>query len=367
MRSLTPLFLTACAFALAGCRASPDPPPPVDAPATAEASSDSVPLAARAGIPIDPGAAVTRVAFGSCNRTTLPQPIWDPVLAAEPQLWIWLGDNVYGDTDDMAVMRSKYEAQLASSGYRSLLASARIVGTWDDHDFGENNAGNEYPMRAESQQVALDFLGVPVDDPRRSREGLYSSHTWGPEGRRVKVILLDSRYHRDARGSDGAVLGEAQWSWLEAELRDSDAQIHLIGNGIQVLPEDHRYEKWANFPTERRRLLDLIGQTGAPGVILLSGDRHLAEISRIEDAAVGYPIHEVTASGMTHSFTGGGGETNHHRVGENFTRLNFGFAEIDWTSGEVALQIRDVEGATARRVAIPFGLLGLPAATTPGA
>ena len=362
-RLTVPLALLLFA-ALSGCGRSPDADPPAGA---AVAPADTVPLAARAGLSLDPTDPVTRVAFGSCNRTTLPQPIWSSVLSAEPQVWVWLGDNVYGDTNDMAVMRAKYDAQLDSAGYRSLLASARIVGTWDDHDFGENNAGNEYPMRAESQQVALDFLGVSPDDPRRTREGLHSSYTWGPEGRRVKLILLDSRYHRDARGSDGAVLGEAQWAWLEAELRESDAQIHLIGNGIQFLPEDHRYEKWANFPTERRRLLDLIGRTGVPGVVLLSGDRHLAEISRIEDGAVGYPIHEVTASGMTHSFTGGSGEANRHRLGDNFTELNFGFAEIDWDAGELSLQIRDVGGDPVREATVPFDRLGLPAAEAPGA
>jgi alkaline phosphatase D len=321
-----------------------------DRAATAEAP--------RAGAALDPEQPLTRIALGSCNRTTLPQPLWDPIVAADPDLWIWLGDNVYGDTNDMAVMREKYDAQVAMPGYTDLRRTAAVIGTWDDHDFGENNAGNEYPMRAESQQEALDFLGVPEDDPRRRREGLYSSHVWGPEGSRVKVILLDSRYHRDERGSDGAVLSEEQWAWLERELTDSDAQVHLIGNGIQILHEDHRYEKWSNFPSERRRLLDLIASTGAPGVVLLSGDRHLSELARLEDAALPYPLWEMTSSGMTHSFTGGAGEPNRYRVGDLFTDRGFGLIELDWEGRALVLEIRGIDGAAAVRERIPLESIG---------
>jgi len=331
---------------------------PADTADTAAAATLDAP-APPSGTAPDPGAEITRIAVGSCNRTTLEQPIWDAVLGYDPQLWVWLGDNIYGDTEDMAVMRGKYEAQLAEPGYTALRRTAGVLGTWDDHDFGRNNAGREYPMRAESQQEALDFLGVPADDPRRTRAGLYSSQSYGPEGRRVKVILLDSRYHRDERGSDGTILGEEQWAWLEAELTGSAAQIHLIGNGIQFLPEDHRYEKWANFPAERRRLLDLIGRTGATGVVLLSGDRHLSEISRVEDEALAYPLFELTSSGLTHSYEDGGDEVNRHRVGENFTELSFGVIDIDWAAGTLALEARDVAGEMARGVWLSFDELGL--------
>lgn len=344
-----------------GC-ASGSIPEPADgsaAPSTTEARLSPAELQTRSGLELGPNKPLTRIAVGSCNRTTLPQPIWDPVLDANPQLWVWLGDNVYGDTEDMSVLRSKYETQLDMSSYRTVLATAEVIGTWDDHDYGRNNAGREYLQRNASQQEALDFLGVPYDDPRRDRAGLYSSHAWGPEGRRVKVILLDTRYHRDERGSDGTILGEQQWRWLEDELTGSDAQIHLIGNGIQFLPEDHRFEKWANFPSERRRLIDLIGASGATGVVLLSGDRHLSEISRIDDEGVPYPLYELTSSGMTHSYEGGGDEVNRHRVGENFTGLSFGFLEIDWEAGQISLQARDVDGRAVRSTTLDFEALGI--------
>lgn len=283
-----------------------------------------------------------RIAFGSCSDEDLAQPLWKPVLATRPDLWVWLGDNIYGDTADVAVMRRKYQLQKSHPDYQMLQASSRIIGTWDDHDYGLNDGGREFAMREQSQQLLLDFLDVPRDSPRRARQGVYASYTYGPAGAQVKVILLDTRYHRDPIGSNGTVLGEEQWRWLERELRDSKAQVHLIGSSIQVIPQDHRFEKWANFPAERERLFRLIGETRAPGVIFVSGDRHIAEISRLDDTAAGYPLWEVTASGLTHTWRDTTAtEVNRHRRGDMLIALNFGLLELDWQRREVRVEVRD--------------------------
>ena len=326
-------------------------------PAPSEQGMTDEELARRSGPAVDPAAPLARIAFGSCSNTDLPQPLWDPIMATDPDLWIWLGDNVYADTDDMSVMRAKYEAALANPGYAALLSATPIVGTWDDHDYGSNDAGSEYPQRDASQQELLDFVGEPRESPRRSRAGVYTSYVYGEVPTRVKVVLLDSRYHRDEPGPGADVLGEEQWAWLEAELTGSDAQLHVIGGGFQFLPEDHAYEKWANFPEERARLLELIGRSGAPGVILLSGDRHLSEISRVEDPSLAYPLYEVTSSGMTHSWINNPGEANSHRVGELHKDLGFGTLDIDWAGGRVSLQIRDRAGAVVVEETVPLSTL----------
>jgi len=304
--------------------------------------------------PIHEDVVLDRIAFGSCNGQDEPQPLWSNIRRHDPDLWIWLGDNIYADTRDMQTMAQKYAKQRARPEYQKLLATTRVIGTWDDHDYGENDAGRYYPKRDSSQQLFLDFMGVPADHPRREREGVYSAHTYGPPGQRVKVILLDTRYHRDslaaapdsswhykARAS-GDFLGATQWAWLENELRTSDAQLHIIGSSIQVIPEQHGWEKWANFPQARQRLFDTIRRSGAPGVILLSGDRHMAEHSRLDPEVIGYPLHEITASGLTHSWGGIGSEPNRHRVDSMFTRINYGFIQIDWAKqpADVTLQVR---------------------------
>lgn len=292
---------------------------------------------------------LTRIAFGSCNHQDREQPLWPVIQAAEPDLWIWLGDNIYADTENIAAMDSMYARQRRVPGYRALRARVPVIGTWDDHDYGANDAGRSYPKRDSSQMLFLDFLDVPRDHPRRDRAGVYSAHVYGPPGRRVKVILLDTRYHRDPitrdplseqryyPNPDGDILGPEQWAWLERELQSSDAQIHLIGTSIQAIAREHPWEKWANFPQARDRLLDVIQRSGAPGVLLLSGDRHLAELSRLDDA-VDYPLYDLTASGLTHhaSFER---ERNQHRVGPLIADLNFGLLEIDWTARPVTLRL----------------------------
>ncbi len=299
-------------------------------------------------------APLTTVAFGSCNRQNLPQPLWPEVQKQRPQVWVWLGDNIYGDSEDMAVLAEKYAVQQQQPDYAQLASSTRVIGVWDDHDYGVNDGGKEYPQREESQQLFWDFVGEPADSPRRRQRGVYSAHTFGPPGKQVKILLLDSRYHRDTLhqavqqgvkvnlpNETGDVLGEEQWAWLEQELRNSPAQVHLIGNGIQVLPEDHRFEKWANFPRSRQRLLNLIASTKAPGVILLSGDRHHAEISRIERAGIPYPLYEITSSGLTHvTKEPTAPEVNRHRVGEVVNRLHFGLLTLDWSQKRPLAEVK---------------------------
>jgi alkaline phosphatase D len=291
----------------------------------------------------------TVIAFGSCNREDRPQPLWSVIARHKPDVFVWLGDDIYGDTDDMTVMRAKYEKQLANPLYRAFRGEVPIIGTWDDHDYGLNDGGREFGARAPSQQAHLDFLGEPAHSPRRQQEGLYASYVYGAPGRQVKVILLDTRYHRDPIGSNGTVLGERQWTWLEKELRESKAQVHLIGSSIQVIAEQHRFEKWANFPSERKRLLDVIAAARAPGVIFLSGDRHIAELSVLRSTQVGYPVHDVTSSGLTHT-SSPRKEANRHRVGRPVFDLNYGLVVVDWAAQRVRLQVLDARGVRIERV-----------------
>src|SRR3954470_23310662 len=109
----------------------------------------SAPLAAAEQPPI------ARIAFGSCGHKEKPQPIWAAVVKTKPQLFLFLGDNIYADTEDMAVMRAKYAKLGKQPGYRKLLATCPVLATWDDHDYGANDAGAEYPKKREAQQVFL--------------------------------------------------------------------------------------------------------------------------------------------------------------------------------------------------------------------
>lgn len=309
--------------------------------------------------PVDPERVPLRIAFGSCNHEYAPQTHYDAIAAQRPDLWIWLGDNVYGDTSDEAELRDKYAQVLAAPAYRRFVDAVPVIGTWDDHDMGRNDGGKEFEARAQNQAVMLDFLGEPRDSPRRRRVGVYASYDLGVAPHKVRVILLDGRSHRERPGPATDILGETQWRWLEQRLRGSDASIHVIANGYQFLPEDHPNETWAKFPAARRRLFELIARTRAPGVILLSGDRHHADISATRQAPLHYPLHEHTASGLTHA--NGLRDRNRHRVAEQYGHENFGVLELDWQRGRVHMQTHAVEGEVVVRHELELSALRAPA------
>lgn len=300
---------------------------------------------------------LTTIAFGSCNRIDRDQKIWTSVLANRPDLWVWLGDNVYADTYDMEEMKRQYLIQKNFPEYQAIRKAMPVVGIWDDHDYGVNDGGKHYNKKQESQQLLLDFLDVPAGDPARLREGAYQSYTFGPKGQKVKVILLDGRYFRDTleRGTPGSglrykpnpegdILGEAQWKWLKATLRKSDAQVHIIGCGIQFLPEEQKFEKWANFPKARKRLFDLLTKTRPKGLLLISGDRHIAELSHFKPSPTGPDLYELTSSGLTHTWSlGSNAETNPLRIGEMVIARNFGLIHIDW-SGSLPKLLVEIRG-----------------------
>ena len=294
---------------------------------------------------------LTTIAFGSCDHQYNPNKIWKEVNKENPQLWIWGGDIIYGDSENMDTLRYKYSLQNAQPGYQQLKKSAMITGTYDDHDFGVNDGGKNFKFKKESRDILFEFLEVPAKDKARKHKGAYSSYVYGPKNKCVKVINLDTRYFRDSlerenyinpatnkteyrykriEGRD--ILGEAQWAWLEKELNNSKAQINIINSSIQVVSEQHRFEKWANFPTAHKRLYDLISRAKAKGIIILSGDRHTAELSKIHLEGMNYPLYDLSSSGMTHSSTIKVPEVNQYRVGELIGQRNFGLIKIDWSS-----------------------------------
>ncbi|MEC7401848.1 MAG: alkaline phosphatase D family protein, partial [Verrucomicrobiota bacterium] len=139
---------------------------------------------------------IEAIAFGSCLKQTRPQPIWESVRACKPDVFVLLGDNIYGDTRDMKKLESRWDAFAAVPDFKRLRGDCRLLAIWDDHDYGENDAGREFPKKAESQKLFLDFLGEPEGSNRRKTPGIYDSVTFGPEGKRVQFVLLDTRYFR---------------------------------------------------------------------------------------------------------------------------------------------------------------------------
>ncbi|WP_281542899.1 alkaline phosphatase D family protein [Maribacter aestuarii] len=293
------------------------------------------------------------IAFGSCNKASLPNLLWDDVLSSDPDVWIWGGDIIYADTDDMSKLKRMYDEQDAVEGYKNLKSKVGIIGSWDDHDYGLNDGGVEFKAKKESQQEFLDFMDVPANSPRRNQEGIYTTHDYVLEEGAIKVLVLDTRYFRTPLTPDtetekrikpnaygeGTILGETQWNWLETQLKNSNAEFNVIVSSIQVLSNEHGFECWGNFPHEVDRLKNLVSSSGAKGVMILSGDRHISEFSRTEVEGTSYPLIDFTSSGLTHAYIDFKGEKNPFRVGEVVKTESFGLVDFDLKNKSVRMRM----------------------------
>jgi len=321
---------------------------------------------------LDPRLPLERIVFGSCLDEEKTPPRWQTLLDRDPQLFMMLGDNVYADSvgvsdvgPDLVEMRRAYAALDAQAGFRDLRSKVPLLAVWDDHDYGLNDGGEENPIKVEAKSIFADFFDVSADDPMRLREGIYRAGIYGPTGHRVQIILLDTRYFRsplkptDQRNAPGkqrfvpdddpkkTILGEAQWQWLEEQLRQP-AELRLIVSSIQVIAEGHGWEGWRMMPLERTRLTRLINETKANGVIFLSGDRHRAAAYRRVEGTP-YPFYELTSSSLNSGIESRQPEIDPQRLGGGlYAGENFGMVQIDWELGVVSLDILSL--SAGRRV-----------------
>lgn len=235
-----------------------------------------------------------RIAFGSCSKQHERQLVWKDMIEQTPDLFIWGGDNVYANTSNPQKLLAAYKLQNTIEDYKQLKALVPIIGTWDDHDFGDNNEGGNFPIKKISQQYALDFLEEPVNSPRRLQEGIYTSYSFGDAGKKIKIILLDNRYFLNSE-STFSMLGKSQWEWLEKEIINSDAQLHLVMSGLSILsPQNGSAEEWMDHEFEKNRLKAFLKAKNVP-YIYLTGDKHFSSIFRKDDEV------EFLSSGMTHN------------------------------------------------------------------
>lgn len=341
----TALGLVCCAVAAA----VPDAHAAVTKPA-----SVSQPVApANPSLPED--TLLNRIAFGSCIQQDRAMTFWDTIAAERPQMFMAIGDNVYGDTRwrgqaDLPTLRAAYARLAEREEFQRFRSRVPMLATWDDHDFGMNDAGGNFAFKTLAESLFERFWNSPAAVTRRP--GVYHSAIYGPQGRRVQIILLDTRFFRSELASlpyqdpapplgsfipspdpQATLLGKKQWDWLERELAQP-ADVRLIVSSIQVLTEAHGFEKWANFPAERTRLLALLRKAG--NAVLLSGDRHQAGVYHDADSG----LWELTSSSLNLAFGSGRPEPDKLRQQGLFSEENYALIDFDWSARTMALRLR---------------------------
>jgi len=347
--------------------------------------------------------------------------MWSQVMQRQPQLFLFLGDVVYADKSRFEVWRwpshlsdmaAIYEMQKTQPGYAALRASdTKIIGMYDDHDYGENDGDGSYVNKFAARQLFLDFIDEPQGTARRTRPegGIHTSYVWrGPISpaadapvRSTRLILMDARFFQNATSDD--MLGAEQWAWLEAQINTAEpTDLFILTSGVQLVSTDKRVgEGWRLLPRSRARVFDLLAKrrhNKNAMVLFLSGDVHLAETAVtytcVNDSAetgadsssgggvTVHPFYETTSSGLTHSVAShtlnspaladwilhnfildakdswaemeAGSGTGIHGV---VSRKNVGDVQVDWAAEEVAISYVGEHNEALLTQRIPFAAL----------
>lgn len=306
--------------------------------------------------PIDTSINLTRIAIGSCLRQDLNHSIFRSIRDLNPQLYIAMGDNMYADNlitnpNYAGWIQAQYDILNNSYDFKTTRATIQSIATWDDHDYGINNAGKEFPYKTQSKDLFLNFWNEPASSPRRMRDGIYTSYMYGDDDHKVQIIVLDCRYNLDVISNEPitpttdvskSILGPAQWAWLASELT-KPAKIRIVVSSSQMCIQNNGWEGWPNYPHELNKFFQTVKDANAEGLFVVSGDVHYSEFSKRTPSGQ-YPIYDFTSSGMTH--TEGRPAANMYRIGSAYTNLSFGIIDINWDVNpvQISMNICDYNG-----------------------
>lgn len=304
------------------------------------------------------------IAIGSCYFLGDPNPlfsgsadyeggfeIFDAIAAKQPDLMLWLGDNLYfqrPDFLDPEAMAARHRRQRAFAPLARLLTATSHIAIWDDHDFGWNNADGSYPLKGEALRLfklywANPSFGLP------ELPGVFGFAMYGD----VDLLLTDGRYYRShAQLPDSpakTMFGAAQLEWIKGSLLNARGAVKILAGGSQFWNAASRYDGLYQFPTEQKALADFLLAQRIDGLLFVSGDRHFTELLRIARPGA-YPLYEFTSSPLTSSpwETPEAGERNNPQVvaGTLVGKRQFGLIRISGPGNarRIALESYDQTG-----------------------
>jgi len=255
-------------------------------------------------------AAELTIAIGSCHYIANPNPvfrggggeyqIFDALAAKQPDLMLWLGDNLYLQTPDLldpSSMAARYRQARGFAPLQKLLVAAPHVAIPDDHDYGPNDSDSSYVLKGESLRLFQRYW----PNPSYGLPGVPGAFGWARLGD-VEIFLLDDRYYRYPNRypdvPEKTMFGLAQFEWLKQALLSSRARVKVVAGGSQFWNRASRFEGLHQFPHEQKRLADWLSEQRIDGVVFVSGDRHFGELLKIERPGA-YPLYEFTSSPLT--------------------------------------------------------------------
>ena len=298
--------------------------------------------------------------IGSCSYVNEPQfdrpgkpygsnfEIFNSINKKSPDFMLWLGDNTYlreSDWNSRTGFIKRYSHTRALSELQPLLASTHNYATWDDHDYGPNNSDGSFWLKETASEIFKLFWGNPNYDIT-GKGGVTGFFQWSD----LDFFLMDNRYHRTSNNNftgDRQILGKDQIDWLINALTFSQATFKFIAIGGQVLSSGAVYENYANYPEERKYLLDKIREAKIEGVIFLDGDRHHTVLSKMQEAKNVYPLYDLTCSSLTAGTNDDDESYNVYSLKETLVSVNnFGVLNVTgpMENRELIIKIFDKDG-----------------------
>mgnify|MGYP001287202656 FL=1 len=308
-----------------------------------------------------------KIGFGSCLKQDKAMPIFDSIKKDNLDLFLMIGDNVYGDSEKEDLDELKLAYKIQKQNFEMMNFDFPFQAIWDDHDYGMNDAGADYPYKKQSKELFLSFWNVPLDDIRRTREGLYFDLMYKINNKNLQILFLDTRTFRDSLmpsdsvGASGkerympnpdsslTILGTNQWNWLRKKISQK-VDYRIIVSSIQFLPIGHGWESWNNFPYERKKLIKMIDKASLNQTLVISGDRHRGGIYKFKTAG-DKVISEVTSSSLNASFPNNE-EYGPLRIGKSFIEENYGVIFFDSENNDMFVGLKNVNGKVVRSTII---------------
>ena len=287
---------------------------------------------------------ILTLGFGSCLHQDRSMAILKTIEKKELDLFMFIGDNVYGDQEDGELDKLIRTYKQQYNNLENFLKNVSTEFIWDDHDFGLNDGGSNYRYKDRAKELFLETWKIPSNDPRRLRDGLYFDKMIKKNGLKVHLIFLDNRSFKsewkltDEFNKEGkeryvkdfdpqkTLLGKKQWQWLKDKLNE-DSDIKIILSSLQILSLGHGWESWDKLPLERERLFNLIDESDVSNLFILSGDRHRGGFYRFKTND-NNDIHEFTSSSLNLPIPFNTEEKGPLRIGSTYRKANFGVVRI---------------------------------------
>ncbi len=349
---------------------------------------------------LDPSKNIDTIAFGSSLDQNQPQTIWTTIANNNPDLFIFTGDHLNISKADQKNLAEQYRKLNRITEYRDMREKTPVMITWEDQDYAAQPGSGPFIDKDSAKAEFIKYWAYLKTTLSGKQKALYHSKILGTKKQTVQIIVLDTVYDRselkkntDSQSETATTtttvsstdtstattmttsetktvtvkenkpfaedtdkkkkfLSEEQWSWLESELR-KPAAFRILVSSIQVIANDHQFEKWGLFPHERERLLNLLKYTKAKNLVILSGNRQAGAIAQADIKGLG-KLYDITSSPMNLMASQGNVLKDTTYLKEAYAEVNFGVIKIDWSSRKAAIEIHDSENKIVNSTDVKF-------------